>query len=177
MANRICSVAGCGRPRHGRGWCTKHYQRWKRHGDPNKPGLTTSERFWSKVEKTDTCWLWTAAKNTDGYGRFKGIDRLVQAHRFAYEQLIGPIPEGLHLDHLCRVRACVNPAHLEPVTLTENLRRGRNPRSEKTHCPQGHPYDEANTYVSPRGGRFCRICRNESARRCKQRKKLLPAIA
>ena len=80
------------------------------------------ERFWSKVNKTDTCWIWTAAKNQDGHGRFRH-GRLVLAHRFAYELLVGPIPKGLDLDHLCQNPACVNPAHLEPVTRKENTRR------------------------------------------------------
>ncbi|MDQ1426633.1 MAG: hypothetical protein QOK39_109 [Acidimicrobiaceae bacterium] len=90
---------------------------------------------------------------------------MVWVHRWSYEQLVGPIPDGLVLDHLCRVTACVNPAHLEPVTLAENFRRcdndpGRAQRS-KTHCPRHHPYDEGNTYfyVSKRTGRVARTCR------------------
>ena len=77
---------------------------------------TPEERFWAKVDKTDDCWLWTANRTNAGYGHFWLDRRMVLAHRFAYELLIGPIPDGLTLDHLCRVRACVNPAHLEAVT-------------------------------------------------------------
>lgn len=89
--------------------------------------MTAATRFWSKVDKrgADDCWLWTGALTT-GYGRFHvavGVP-LVLAHRFAYEALVGRIPRGLDLDHLCRVRACVNPAHLEPVTRRNNLMRG-----------------------------------------------------
>lgn len=135
------------------------------------------DRFWPKVEKTETCWLWTAALSPMGYGRFRGADgRTVQAHRFCYELIRGPIPDGLDLDHLCRVRNCVRPDHLEPVTRTENWRRGLGrfnlagvtaAQRAKTHCPQGHPYDEANTRYKPRPGggvnRVCRACARDQA--------------
>lgn len=104
------------------------------------------------------CLLWTGQIDKAGYGRRGG--RL--AHRLVYEMEVGPVPDALPLDHLCRVTRCVNPLHLEPVSQRENLLRspltfqGRNAR--KTHCPQGHPYDEANTYRPPRGGRICRAC-------------------
>lgn len=78
--------------------------------------------FWSRVDKTDGCWLWTSTVVWNGYGQFRINNRRVYAHRFAYEQVVGPVPDGL--DHLCRNRRCVNPAHLEPVTRQENLRRG-----------------------------------------------------
>lgn len=90
------------------------------------------------------------------------------AHRFAYEDIVGPILEGLTIDHLCRVRHCVNPAHLEPVTHLENVRRGNGGLNQlaKTHCPKGHPYDEENTYRLPSrpSGRYCRACRRERNR-------------
>lgn len=85
-----------------------------------------AERFWSKVDRDggpDCCWPWLAAR-ANGYGKFYVDGRMVRAHRFAYELLVGPIPEGLVLDHLCAVTFCVNPAHLEPVTQRENARRG-----------------------------------------------------
>lgn len=129
------------------------------------------ERFWSKVNKTETCWLWTDALDGCGYGRMAMGSRTtttyrVSAHRYAYELLVGDIPEGLELDHLCRVRHCVNPDHLEPVTHLVNIMRGESPVShngEKTHCPQGHEYSEENTrwYTRPgadRPGRYCREC-------------------
>lgn len=119
------------------------------------------DRFWAKVDKTDTCWLWTAGRS-QGYGDFRFMPgRSHLAHRLAYEELVGPIPAGLTLDHLCRVRHCINPAHLEPVTNYVNLMRGQGlaaQNSRKTHCPQGHPYDAENTYLSPSNRRFCRIC-------------------
>lgn len=81
-------------------------------------------RFLRKVDKTDSCWLWTAYVNDDGYGMFRDNGRLLSAHVWSYEHEHGPVPDGLELDHTCRVRACVNPAHLEPVTHAENVRRG-----------------------------------------------------
>lgn len=112
------------------------------------------------MQKTDTCWLWTAALH-NGYGSFylpgAGTRR---AHRIAYEALVGPIPEGLTLDHLCRNRGCVNPAHLEPVTNKENILRGVGITAEnarKTHCVNGHPLEGYNLMFQP-GGRRCREC-------------------
>ena len=122
------------------------------------------ERFQSKVFKTSRCWLWTGAltsmKPFKGYGIFwnKGKKRL--AHRFSYERAIGPIPDGLDIDHLCRVRCCVNPEHLEPVTRLENILRGEGlNRPPATKCRKGHKYTDASTYVYPDGRRACRICR------------------
>ncbi len=130
---------------------------------------TEAERFWSKVDKTPTCWLWNASVNGWGYGRFitggRANRREWMAHRYSYEALIGPLPKDRPtLDHLCRVRRCVNPAHLEPVTARINNLRGMgNParNSRKTHCPKGHPYGDRTTYVSRLGWRYCQICSAE----------------
>ena len=126
--------------------------------------MSLDDRFWSKVDETEGgCWLWTAYINRNGYGMFR-LGRMQLAHRVAYEDAKGPIPEGLTIDHLCRVRACVNPDHLEAVTIGENIRRGINYDREKTHCPQGHSYDEENTYRH-RGHRYCKECRRKRNRR------------
>lgn len=130
--------------------------------------MPTAERFWGKVEFTDDCWLWTGTQNQKGYGRASVQGRAVQAHRWAYEFCVGPIPDGLTIDHLCRVRNCVNPDHLEPVTNRVNLSRGFSPSAicaRKTHCPQGHPYSGDNLYVKPNGWRECRICATANKRR------------
>lgn len=133
-------------------------------GPPRKPPL---ERFLPKLAPTDKwhdgapCVEWTATTGTDGYGRFHDGDRQVVAHRWAYEHWIGPIPDGLVTDHLCRNRRCVNPYHLEPVTNKENILRGLSPwalRSAQTHCKYGHEFTEQNTYRTARGTRSCRKC-------------------
>jgi hypothetical protein len=136
MSQRICSIDGCGKFVHGHGWCDTHYRRWARNGDPlislNPIGVPAVERFWDKVNKTEECWLWTKPDKVTGYGYFRADNKTVTAHRFSYELLVGPIPEGLVLDHVrsrgCISKACVNPAHLEPVTQQENLRRSNEER-------------------------------------------------
>lgn len=138
---------------------------------PGKPPAPIAERFWKLVNKTDTCWLYTG--NTwKGYGQFgvqqsPGVWKQKKAHRIAYELLVGPIPEGLHLDHLCRVHSCVNPAHLEPVTNRENGVRGvgLTARALATHCHLGHEYTDENTAVTITAEglrhRECRTCAND----------------
>lgn len=122
------------------------------------------ERFWEKVEKVrpDGCWLWTASTvQGSGYGQFRVGNKVRKAHVVAYELMVGPVPEGLTLDHLCSVRRCVNPSHLEPVTMKENLRRAPTAVSTinaaKTHCVRGHEFTAANVYPY-RGRRYCRAC-------------------
>lgn len=114
-------------------------------------------------EPNTGCWLWDKALNESGYGVVWVNDRMLRAHRVMYELEKGPIPPGLLLDHLCRVRSCVNPQHLEPVTALENSRRGDCGAYQKarTHCPQGHEYTTANTYRYRKGNRGCRTCNRE----------------
>jgi hypothetical protein len=118
------------------------------------------DRFLSKFEKTDHCWLWEGGINEWGYGQFwVGGTRKKMAHRVSYELYIGPIPEGLTIDHLCRVPACVNPAHMEVVTVAENILRGTGPSANyarRTHCENGHPFVAGN--VRHRGGSNGRRC-------------------
>jgi hypothetical protein len=117
-------------------------------------------RFWSYVNRTDGCWLWTGGLNRKRYGMFWLAGTHTPAHRYAYELLIGPIPEGLQIDHLCRNPPCVNPHHLEPVTPRENTLRGEGlaaHQSRLTHCSRGHEFTSENT-VRWGNHRKCRIC-------------------
>jgi len=131
------------------------------------PSRTTPEnrlrRFWSKVLVGDGCWEWTGAKNK-GYGHLSDGGRTVGAHRVAYEMLIGPIPDAHEVDHLCLNKACVNPAHLEPVPYEgrENTRRHY---ALTTHCRNGHAYTVDNTYFDRHLHRSCRACRREALAR------------
>jgi hypothetical protein len=122
---------------------------------------TVEQRFWEKVDKTSTCWLWTAYCDEKGYGRFRLNGTMIRVHRWTYERFVGPIPDGLVIDHLCRVRNCVKPGHLEVVTDAENWRRGQSPtviHAFKTACNKGHDFTPENTYVRVIRGQRARIC-------------------
>ena len=136
-------------------------------------------RFWSKVDvRGDAdCWLWTAAKDKFGYGRFMCLGRNAKAQRVSYELTHGPIPAGMVTDHKCRNRQCVNPRHLEPVSNVENIKRGDGLRASSIKfdgsetCPQGHPRTLQNTHYARRRGkdgaviwRSCLVCRRERNR-------------
>lgn len=120
-------------------------------------------RFWAKVEKTDGCWLWTGSTvPPSGYGKTYYEREYWLAHRLSYAASRGPIPEGLEVDHLCKVRLCVRPDHLEAVTARENTKRADSPtghNARQTHCQDGHEFTPENTYVyASHGGRRCRTC-------------------
>lgn len=124
---------------------------------------TIQERFWSKVRITNTCWLWMASCNKDGYGVFRLNRSMKKAHRMSYAWVLGEISEGFELDHLCRHRNCVRPNHLEPVTHLENMRRGDitamgAPNRDKTYCIKGHEFTKENTYLTKDCKRSCREC-------------------
>jgi hypothetical protein len=160
-----CSVPDCGRPILARGWCRSHYKRWSKYGDPLAGGKARPG-FWGHVDKSPGgCWIWTGTQDAKGYGiSGKGDGRYSKyAHRRSWQMTRGEVPEGLELDHLCRNPSCVNPDHLEPVTHQVNVARGLHGR-ERTHCPHGHPYDEANSYVY-KGRTHCRACNREASRR------------
>lgn len=123
------------------------------------------DRMADKFTVGDDCWEWTGAHNPGGYGRIGGGGKRgpsLLAHRVLYERMVGPIPDGLTLDHLCRNPSCVRPDHLEPVTNRENILRGTSPvadRARQTHCIRGHAFTAENTYTHPqRGTRHCRAC-------------------
>lgn len=135
---------------------TRPRRTYVRHGDWKTRSRPEEDRFWEKVDKTETCWIWMAAQ-TSGYGYFASeVERY--AHRWSYVHLVGPIPHGLHVDHLCRNKLCVNPDHLEPVTLAENLRRAAAFNALDATCKRGHPWNEQNTRRSASGSRSCRAC-------------------
>jgi hypothetical protein len=158
---------------------------------PSDPVPTAQERFWAKVDRggPDECWPWTGAILRNGYGYFAvRHGRPILAHRWIYQQVVGPIPEGLKLDHQCHNadpacpggsaclhRRCQNTAHLEPATTAENNRRGQGGaavaarQQAKTHCPEGHPYSPENTYRDPEGHRHCRTCVRKQDRERKRR--------
>lgn len=144
---RLCSVEGCSRIYHARGFCTLHYQRHKRRGmvgDPSipcgphspinhpvgRPGRPVLEQFWEKVRKTPSCWIWLGPLMTAGYGVFYDGGPIA-AHRWSYKHFVGPIPDGLEIDHLCERHECVNPSHLEPVTHLVNCQRAVERRRQR----------------------------------------------
>lgn len=178
-----CPTCGQNKPHDAQGLCHTCYTRLRRHGmpvvtcwtvpivppaePPSFGSLRLPERFWAKVTpNSDGCWLWTGTLR-NGYGRFNVGGRLADAHHLAYRVLVGPVPDGLELDHLCHSsdvtcmdprcnhRACCNPEHLEPVTHKVNMERSGH--SRKTHCPQKHPYSGWNLILRD-GHRHCRAC-------------------
>lgn len=188
MADSTCSVAACVRGVYCRGWCDPHYRKWLKYGDPVVGTFhirlvgTPEQRFWPRVNKSGPmpphrpelgrCWLWTTTASTsNGYPQFRCGERMVLCYRFSYEQVVGPVPEGLQLDHLCHNehptcaggpdcphRKCVNPDHLEPVTNNENQGR-RVGMHYAPMCRNGlHSMNDDNVRVTSTGIRVCRTC-------------------
>jgi HNH endonuclease len=173
-----CKAPGCDNLARKHGFCVKHDYRWRRYGDPLAVRQIVGDdeaRIRSKIKKTPRHWEWTGTIHRGtGYGCFRVPGHQLLAHRVVWELLVGPIPEGLTLDHIkerCDLRSCVKvladehgPAHLEPVTRGENSLRGDGPtarNARKTHCPAGHPYDPEKRY----GQRICSECRRTPKRK------------
>lgn len=176
---RGCSITGCKRAYHARGYCARHYADWRRNAPPeSRLSPTKSERFWAKVDRSsgpDSCWPWTGAVNDHGYGVFSGGETR-RAHRYAYLMEHGSMPKG-EIDHTCHNgsgcalvddcphRRCCNPRHLEDVSHAENTRRGDARVTTRiygpevqSHCKHGHEFTEENTWRNKFGHRYCRTC-------------------
>jgi hypothetical protein len=153
------------RSQHDYGFCSRECSGIYSRGKKKAMSKSNEQRFMEKVNKTDTCWEWIGAKIPKGYGRFGYYKEekghvTCYAHRFAYELFIGDIPEGMTIDHLCKNTSCVNPEHLEVVSSYENLMRSDSPSSlaaKRTHCVNGHPFDEENTRRW-KNKRICKTC-------------------
>lgn len=173
--NYICKIDGCERRGYARGLCSAHYQRERTYGDPlggkgAVRGMPLREKIKAYVHvDASGCWIWQGGLDSGGYGQIT-VDRTNRrAHRVSYEVFVGPVPDGLQLDHRCRVHPCVNPAHLEPVTPRENTERGWLARGLPTYCGNGHLWAE-NARPRRRGDGWVRECRACSANRTRRRR-------
>lgn len=171
MSKRTCSQSGCERRTHARGLCGTHYAYGRRTGAFTvAPAVSDWDRFWSQVDAEGDCWLWSGNISPDGYGYLSINGHNKGAHVYAWSLLVGEIPPGYHLDHLCRNTVCVNPDHLEPVTRKVNILRGVGPTAKnarKTHCKNNHEFTPENTGIYKHSGggtyRGCRTCNRERA--------------
>lgn len=151
MSLRLCGVPDCPEAHVAKGWCGKHYQRWRRHDDPTTVVSVqysdTAESFAARTERQDDCLVWTGTKTHDGYGRLRVEGKMASVHRYAWERVHGPIPDGLVIDHKCHVRSCCNVAHLRTVTRKQNM---ENPSGTRTNNTSGH----ANVYWHKAKGKW-----------------------
>lgn len=174
------SCEHCDRQVYAKGLCSPHYQRLAKYGNPlagTRPvgGASTLERILSNLDVGD-CWEWKGSFYDNGYGQISlvrnGKKTTRPVHRELWEQIVGPVEDGLELDHLCRNRKCANPDHLEPVTAAENVRRSEGHQSKvlarRSHCKNGHEFNEDNghayEYKPGKFRRHCKVCNTERAR-------------
>jgi hypothetical protein len=127
-----------------------------------------AERITERIDDSGECWLWQGHTSADGYAFFSVNGRNTAVHRVSYEAFVAPMPDGLEIDHLCRVRSCVNPSHLEAVTHRVNMQRRVYTPELRAQCRNGHLYDEQNTLTNS-GRRRCRACHVEAMRRYRQK--------
>lgn len=150
------------------------------NGSSARWGCLMHDRVWAKIKRGAGCWNWTGSKDSSGYGTMQvpGTRKTASAHRYVYQSLVGEIPAGMCIDHICRNHACVNVEHLRVVSRRTNNIENSNGASainiRKTHCKHGHPFDTANTYVDSRGRRGCRACNRLAVGRYKRKGKVEP---
>lgn len=181
MSSTGCTAEhGCPAVVVAKGYCRKHYTRWKRYGDPlatkfDRASGADDERWMQKLRiESPGCWIWTGEPDEHGYGQYMvtgedGKRKSKRAHRYIYEQLVGPLDPKDDLDHLCRVHLCCNPDHLEPVSHKTNVLRGYSIQAQnarKERCPQGHPLNGVRAT-----GRYCRTCDNDLSATAYRRRK------
>lgn len=169
----VCSVSRCLRPAYGDRLCSAHYQQVRKHGRILEVTQRSSvqDRLFAKVQYLENgCIEWRGRWRIGlrrEYGAIRASGQMQLVHRVAYELLVGKVPDGTELDHLCRNTLCISPSHLEPVTHRLNVLRGISPPAQnaaRTHCVEGHPFDAANTIARSDGGRRCRACKNRRRR-------------
>lgn len=170
----ICNIEDCSKAVFRRSWCSTHYSRWLRHGEPRYKItgtlLQSMKRFWLNTDFNSLyeCWHWNGRTDKNGYGRlnFRSKDfnkNDMAAHRLSYMLFAGELNPKLVINHICHNTLCVNPLHLEQITLSENSKDRWHDNSWKTHCKHGHIFDKKNTRTAKRLDRITRVCRKCSS--------------